>query len=144
MLQNTNCHHLLVTSHCAYRHPGAAGHGRVQSVARGELTAEWKDEYTRWQKRDLPACHYVYARADGATCRHGRAYDCKVKPRCGRRSAHGVSPRPRGREQSPGRAAPRAIRGPCWPVGECVRRSDPHHLPKVSSFATKAWPMSVK
>jgi putative transposase len=29
------------------------------------LTAEWKDEYTRWQKRDLSARHYVYAWADG-------------------------------------------------------------------------------
>jgi hypothetical protein len=29
------------------------------------LTAEWKEEYTRWQKRDLSARHYVYAWADG-------------------------------------------------------------------------------
>jgi putative transposase len=29
------------------------------------LTAEWKDEYTRWQKRDLSAHHYVYCWADG-------------------------------------------------------------------------------
>jgi putative transposase len=28
------------------------------------LTAEWKDEYTRWQKRDLSAHHYVYCWAD--------------------------------------------------------------------------------
>ena len=29
------------------------------------LTAEWKEEYTRWQKRDLSARHYVYCWADG-------------------------------------------------------------------------------
>jgi putative transposase len=29
------------------------------------LPAEWKDEYTRWQKRDLSARHYVYCWADG-------------------------------------------------------------------------------
>jgi putative transposase len=29
------------------------------------LTAGWKDEYTRWQKRDLSARHYVYGWADG-------------------------------------------------------------------------------
>ena len=29
------------------------------------LTAEWKEEYTRWQKRDLSARHYVCAWADG-------------------------------------------------------------------------------
>jgi transposase-like protein len=29
------------------------------------LTAEWKEEYTRWQRRDLSARHYVYAWADG-------------------------------------------------------------------------------
>jgi putative transposase len=29
------------------------------------LTAEWKEECTRWQKRDLSARHYVYAWADG-------------------------------------------------------------------------------
>ena len=29
------------------------------------LTAEWKEEYTRWQKRDLTARHYVYCWADG-------------------------------------------------------------------------------
>jgi putative transposase len=29
------------------------------------LTAEWKEEYTRWQKRDLSARHYAYAWADG-------------------------------------------------------------------------------
>ena len=29
------------------------------------LTAEWKDEYDRWQKRDLPARRYVYVWADG-------------------------------------------------------------------------------
>jgi transposase-like protein len=29
------------------------------------LTAEWKDEYDRWQKRDLSARRYVYVWADG-------------------------------------------------------------------------------
>jgi transposase-like protein len=29
------------------------------------LTAEWKDEYERWQKRDLSARRYVYVWADG-------------------------------------------------------------------------------
>lgn len=29
------------------------------------LTAEWKDEYARWQKRDLSARRYVYVWADG-------------------------------------------------------------------------------
>jgi putative transposase len=29
------------------------------------LTAEWKEEYTRWLKRDLSARHYVYCWADG-------------------------------------------------------------------------------
>jgi putative transposase len=29
------------------------------------LTAEWKEEYTHWQKRDLSARRYVYAWADG-------------------------------------------------------------------------------
>jgi transposase-like protein len=29
------------------------------------LTADWKDEYERWQKRDLSARQYVYAWADG-------------------------------------------------------------------------------
>jgi putative transposase len=29
------------------------------------LTGEWKDEYERWQKRDLSARHYAYAWADG-------------------------------------------------------------------------------
>src|SRR5664280_1899813 len=29
------------------------------------LTAEWKDEYDRWQKRDLAARRYVYVWADG-------------------------------------------------------------------------------
>jgi hypothetical protein len=29
------------------------------------LTAEWREEYTHWQKRDLSARHYVYAWADG-------------------------------------------------------------------------------
>src|SRR6516162_2804502 len=29
------------------------------------LTAEWKEEYRRWQKRDLSARHYVYCWADG-------------------------------------------------------------------------------
>jgi putative transposase len=30
-----------------------------------KLTAEWKDEYDRWQKRDLSARRYVYVWADG-------------------------------------------------------------------------------
>ena len=29
------------------------------------LTAEWKDEYEQWQKRDLSGSHYVYVWADG-------------------------------------------------------------------------------
>jgi transposase-like protein len=29
------------------------------------LTATWADEYTRWQDRELSACHYVYVWADG-------------------------------------------------------------------------------
>ena len=29
------------------------------------LTAEWKDEYDRWQKRDLSARRYVYVWMDG-------------------------------------------------------------------------------
>jgi putative transposase len=29
------------------------------------LTADWKDEYERWQKRDLSARRYVYTWADG-------------------------------------------------------------------------------
>ncbi len=29
------------------------------------LTAEWRDEYERWQKRDLSARRYVYVWADG-------------------------------------------------------------------------------
>jgi putative transposase len=29
------------------------------------LTAEWKEEYTRWHRRDLSARHYVYCWADG-------------------------------------------------------------------------------
>jgi Transposase, Mutator family len=29
------------------------------------LTTEWKDEYERWQKRDLSARRYVYASVDG-------------------------------------------------------------------------------
>jgi putative transposase len=33
-------------------------------------TAEWKEEYTRWQKRDLSAHHYVYCWAD---CVHQQA-----------------------------------------------------------------------
>jgi Transposase, Mutator family len=33
-------------------------------------TAEWKEEYTRWQKHDLSAHHYVYCLAD---CVHGQA-----------------------------------------------------------------------
>jgi putative transposase len=37
----------------------------VSPAVISRLTGEWKDEYTRWQKRDLSARHYVYAWADG-------------------------------------------------------------------------------
>jgi hypothetical protein len=44
-----------------------AGHGRanLSPAVISRLTAEWKEEHTRWQKRDLLAHHYVYAWADG-------------------------------------------------------------------------------
>jgi putative transposase len=33
------------------------------------LTAEWKEEYARWQKRDLSARHYVYCWGRRRSCR---------------------------------------------------------------------------
>jgi putative transposase len=44
------------------------------------LTAEWKEEYTRWRKRDLSARHYVYAWADGVylQARMGDHSDCTL------------------------------------------------------------------
>ena len=37
----------------------------LSPAAISRLTAEWKEEYTRWLKRDLSARHYVYCWADG-------------------------------------------------------------------------------
>jgi putative transposase len=50
------------------------------------LTAEWKEEYTRWQKRDLSARHYGYAWADGV---YLQARIKKEYPRTRQHKLHG-------------------------------------------------------
>jgi hypothetical protein len=37
----------------------------VIAILLGRLKATWKQEFDRWQQRDLSARHYVYISADG-------------------------------------------------------------------------------